>query len=639
MRKLAMLVSFAVGTLTLTTTSVLGADAPAGTKVYVSNSDSSSVGVIDANATQGGAKKEPRAAILRTVGSGSEPRGLAGTPDGAFIYVTNRFGSSIPGPGGPTTLPSVSVIETATDTSVGDIAVTGLEPYNLAITPDGTRVYVVCTGSSTVSVISRTTNAEVASIALPTASSPEGIAITADGAKVYVVGRQSNTVDVIATASNTVIAQGITVGSNPRDAAVSSDGTRVIVVGDGVPAIILTATDTRADTGLSGVGPQRDVAVAGNFAYVTNFSLDLPAPAKKTPRASGGSSGPSLDIYDLTDNSYAGSIAVSGVKPYGVALLPDGSTAYVSCQDSNEVRVIDLVAKTETGESVAVGNSPRGVALISPNAIDVPSYLLPRSLRLTLKEGAHDSMVTRGTFDDGGVSLDFTQPVTIDIGGFSRTFTLLATRTEYLSPKESGVALRVKPGVKGSSRGKFRLSLKNTELDQKVDPNAPLLIRLAASGAPAVRGRVKLTAGFFRIGKASGDILEPAFFPRRATVALADGANDVLALQGGFATSGVVPQTISSVKIGFGPTFTRTIAGRDFTSKAGAFTYVEKGDAGMQLTVKVDFRKDIVTINAKKIELGALTSPRIDIVFGNGSSPSVATNSVRLGVKGNRRYY
>jgi YVTN family beta-propeller protein len=45
-------------------------------------------------------------------------------------------------------------------------------------------------------------------------SAPEGVAVTPDGSKVYVANTLSNTVSVIATATNTVIAA-IPVGTNP----------------------------------------------------------------------------------------------------------------------------------------------------------------------------------------------------------------------------------------------------------------------------------------------------------------------------------------------------------------------------------------------------------------------------------------
>jgi YVTN family beta-propeller protein len=84
----------------------------------------------------------------------------------------------------------------------------------LAITPDGSKLYVTVTdnGTNTVSVIDTATNSVVGTIAV--GSRPSGIAITPDGTKVYVVNAGDNTVSVIDTATNTVIAV-LPVGNSP----------------------------------------------------------------------------------------------------------------------------------------------------------------------------------------------------------------------------------------------------------------------------------------------------------------------------------------------------------------------------------------------------------------------------------------
>ena len=77
----------------------------------------------------------------------------------------------------------VSVIDTATNTVIATIPV-GSTPYGVAVTPDGSKVYVTNFGSNTVSVIDGATNTVIATI--PIANSPGGVAVTPDGSKVYV---------------------------------------------------------------------------------------------------------------------------------------------------------------------------------------------------------------------------------------------------------------------------------------------------------------------------------------------------------------------------------------------------------------------------------------------------------------------
>ena len=63
------------------------------------------------------------------------------------------------------------------------------------------------------SVISTATNTVIATI--PVGSSPVGVAVTPDGSKVYVANDGDNTVSVISTATNTVIGAPIPVGNDP----------------------------------------------------------------------------------------------------------------------------------------------------------------------------------------------------------------------------------------------------------------------------------------------------------------------------------------------------------------------------------------------------------------------------------------
>ena len=58
---------------------------------------------------------------------------------------------------------SVSVIDTATNTVIATIPV-GLDPIGVAVTPDGSKVYVANAGSNTVSVIDTATNTVIATI-------------------------------------------------------------------------------------------------------------------------------------------------------------------------------------------------------------------------------------------------------------------------------------------------------------------------------------------------------------------------------------------------------------------------------------------------------------------------------------------
>jgi len=117
--------------------------APDGSRVYVGNSLSNSVSVIDTVSHL----------VVGPVEVGNGPGGLAVAPDGSRVYVANLSDDT------------VSVIDTATlslldsdgdgtpDPAIG----VGNAPIALAVTPDGERVYVSNFFDDTVSVIDTTT--------------------------------------------------------------------------------------------------------------------------------------------------------------------------------------------------------------------------------------------------------------------------------------------------------------------------------------------------------------------------------------------------------------------------------------------------------------------------------------------------
>ncbi|MGB8900929.1 MAG: hypothetical protein WCC90_17550 [Methylocella sp.] len=71
--------------------------------------------------------------------------------------------------------------------------------------------------SNTVSVIARPGNAVVKTI--PVGTFPHGVAVTPDGTNVYVANYNDNTVSVIARPGNTVLAN-IPVGTGPLGVAI-----------------------------------------------------------------------------------------------------------------------------------------------------------------------------------------------------------------------------------------------------------------------------------------------------------------------------------------------------------------------------------------------------------------------------------
>jgi len=125
--------------------------------------------------------------MIATIPVGLAPSGVAITPDGSRVYVTNQSGGD------------VSVIDRSTNTVIATVPV-GFGPFGIAISNDGTRAYVALRAS--ISVIDTSTSAVVATI--PFLFNPLFLDFTPDGTRLYVTTVDSS-VGVIDAASNTVV--------------------------------------------------------------------------------------------------------------------------------------------------------------------------------------------------------------------------------------------------------------------------------------------------------------------------------------------------------------------------------------------------------------------------------------------------
>ena len=154
---------------------------PDGTKAYVSRSSTSdpifnTIFVVDlANMT---VIKE---ILLPAPGV---PHGIALTPDGTALYVANL------------TLDRISIIDAVNDEFVEDIVLLpGTEPMQASTSPDGKYLYISARGTNELLVIDTETNSIIDNV--PVAMGPMHIAITSDGNKIYLPSMMGNVVNII----------------------------------------------------------------------------------------------------------------------------------------------------------------------------------------------------------------------------------------------------------------------------------------------------------------------------------------------------------------------------------------------------------------------------------------------------------
>ncbi|MCK7577006.1 MAG: chitobiase/beta-hexosaminidase C-terminal domain-containing protein [Chromatiales bacterium] len=82
------------------------------------------------------------------------PRGVAVSPDGNRLYVTDGAGNRL------------FVIDTTANHAVVGIVPVGKKPYGVSVSPDSKRVYVANTDDNTVSVVDGRSNQIIATIAV-----------------------------------------------------------------------------------------------------------------------------------------------------------------------------------------------------------------------------------------------------------------------------------------------------------------------------------------------------------------------------------------------------------------------------------------------------------------------------------------
>ena len=232
-----------------------------GTRLYVSNFSSDSVSVIDPT-------------INQVVGSpilvGSGPEGLAVSPNGSRVYVVNRAKAGVRG--------SVSVVNTTTNMVIATIPV-DFGPFDAAVTANGATLYVTNTTSGTVSIINTATNAVTGAITV--ASGPVGIAVTTtpNGEFAYVAGLTTDSVQIINTATNVLSPTQIAVGFDPFGVEANPSANRIYVTNfsSGSVSVIDTTSNTVIATVPVGGAPEGlALQPGGANVYVANFSNFVP---------------------------------------------------------------------------------------------------------------------------------------------------------------------------------------------------------------------------------------------------------------------------------------------------------------------------------------------------------------------------
>jgi YVTN family beta-propeller protein len=234
---------------------------------------------------------------------GTDPTNLAVSPDGSQVWVADTGPQT-----GEPSLGDISVISTATDTVTATIPLPWTDPHAIAFSPSGSTAYV----TTSAGVIAFSTATHRVSGLIPGLGDPQGVTVAPNGT-VYVSNTEQNVVDVISPSTNRVT-RTIAVGQLPWQMALSPDaGTLYVADGDSdAVSVVSTATDKVTNT-ISVPGDPVSVAVTpdGSRLWV------------------GGLTSGNVSVINTSDDTIVGSFAVGygeypnsgdGDEPTGIVM-------------------------------------------------------------------------------------------------------------------------------------------------------------------------------------------------------------------------------------------------------------------------------------------------------------------------------
>ncbi|MGO9558406.1 MAG: YncE family protein [Acidimicrobiales bacterium] len=299
---------------------------PNGSAVYVSDTDSNSVSVIN-----------PVTDAVSTIplGFGTAPKGLAVTPNGSTLYVADSGTAT------------VSVIDTTTDLVTTTIHV-GLAPGSVAVGPVGAYAYVTNRVSGTVSVIATGTNTVYKTIA--TGYFPTDVIVNPTGKVAYVTNEcglnrycwapgRLTSIDL----TTYTVSSNISVGYGPISVSETPNGGELYVVNSCGPAITPPPIPTPP-----GWPPPPNCGIKSNVTTLDAATLDV-------------------DFDPTIGYDQPGLVS-------GSAASPDGSLDYVvdscgndsSCGSDGTVSVFNTDIGTKPAATITVGSDPTAVAFAPP---------------------------------------------------------------------------------------------------------------------------------------------------------------------------------------------------------------------------------------------------------------------------------
>ena len=289
------------------------------------------------------------------------PSALCSTKDGSTLYVVNRDAHEI------------AVLNTADDKIVKTIALgNNFSPSNAVLSADEKTLYVVGGGNKGSVMAMDVATGTVAKGNVAAGHTPEGIAISPDGSKLFVCNQFSTDVNEFSLPG---LEPGRTfkVIREPRTLVTTKDG-KYVLVANAIPlmpanypedenadifvaaevSVINVATgETKSISLPNGSGSLHGMCITpdGRYVYVTEIIARFLLPTTQVEK--GWMNTAAVAIIDTTkldteSGGYVNAVLIDDVdlgaaNPWGITTSADGNTIYVAVAGTSELIAIDAV--------------------------------------------------------------------------------------------------------------------------------------------------------------------------------------------------------------------------------------------------------------------------------------------------------
>jgi YVTN family beta-propeller protein len=206
------------------------------------------------------------------------------------------------------------------------------------------KAYIGLYGNNTIGVLDTATGHILRTIKVP--AGPEAVIATPDGRRVYVSSEDATQLSVIDTATDKVI-KTLDLGRSPEGMALSRDAKTLLVALFDIGKLDVIDTSTLKITAQVSVAKPHGVALSpdGRTAYVGQ--QDVPDHT-------------AIVVVDIPGRRVAAQLPVDQT-PRGLTVSPDGKSMYFTEANSAEIQVLDTATNKVTAK-IAVGPIPHQIA-------------------------------------------------------------------------------------------------------------------------------------------------------------------------------------------------------------------------------------------------------------------------------------